>query len=389
MANEKIKRKIVYLFLYITLAYWVSANTNILTFRVLQFGIIIGLICLYKVRFLKKNVVIVYMLLGMAQLLTIIMKSYHYSIDFAQISAVTIAFLFTQTVSEEQFKEQYKNFMVFVAGFSICTFFLYKIMPTVFYMLPRVHATALVANVGFSLVPIQMDDYFRNFGCFREPGMFQVHLNLALIYELFSEKISLKRVILLCGAVVTTFSSAGFITTAIILLAFMWNKNDLNKSVKKKITFLSIISIALIIYLYINGYFGHYGTVFQKFLEFSGNGSAFERMNAVNLALKTIGNNPLLGTGWGNWANTFLSSGILTCTPLNWFAIYGVLYGCVCNAGIFLTGIHNATNRMAGILIAISIFFAVVSQDVSGDALILIIIFYAYSEAFRRKKVYG
>ncbi len=387
------KEKIIYLivlgFLYFTLAYWVSACINIMIYRVIQICMVVILMLLCHTKKLKKNAMIAYVILCGTQILTIIFKSRHYSVDFAQISAVTIAFLFTQAVSSEQFRDQYKAFMTFIAGFSICTFFLYKIIPAFFYTLPRVKATVLVANTFFSLVPIQMDDYFRNFGCFMEPGMFQVYLNLALIYELFSETISLKRVILLCGAIVTTFSSAGFITTAIILLAFMWNKNDLNKSIKKKITFLSMIAITLIIYLYVNGYLGRYGTVFQKFLEFSGNGSASERMEAVNLALETIRDNPIFGTGWGNWANIFLASGILTCTPLNWFAIYGVLYGFVCNAGIFLTGIHNATNRMAGILIAISVLMAVVSQDVSGDVLMLIIIFYAYSEAFRRKKVYG
>lgn len=388
MKNEKIERNIIYLFLYVTLAYWISASTNILIFRILQIGLVIVLMFLYHVRFLKRSTTIIYMLLFGAQLLTIALKSCHYSIDFAQISAVTIAFLFTQTVSIKQFKEQYKNFVTFVAGFSICTFFLYKIVPTIFLKLPHVNASALVVNVGFSLVPIQMDDYFRNFGCFTEPGMFQIYLNLALIFELFSEKVSLKKVLLLCAAIITTFSSAGFITTVIIFLAFAWNKNNLNKSIKKKITFLSIIVIVAIVYLYTSGYFGNYGTVFEKFLEFSGNGSASERLNAMNLALETIENNMILGTGWGNWANIFLSSGILTCTPLNWFAIYGVVYGSVCNFGIFLFGMQKEVNKIAGFLLTVSIFMAIVSQDVSGDVLMLIIIFYAYDKGTRRKTIY-
>lgn len=371
----------IYIYLYVSLSYWVSNSLNILAYRTIVLVLVFILLYLSRNLTISKNVIVAFLLLIGAQLSTIIFKSYHVSIDFAQVSAVFIAFLLIHSLDFETFKSKYVNFISFIAGFSLITFFLYKAVPSVFNMLPKVKATALTANAFFSLVPLEMSDYFRNFGCFREPGMFQVYLSFALIFHLFSEKISFLRISILCATIITTFSSAAYLTTIIIFLAFFCYRkgNTQNKKYRRRIIYLAIVTVIVVVYAYIEGYFGHYSTVILKFTEFtSGTGSSFERLKAVQLALKTIWDNPLLGCGWGEWAELFYSSGILTCTPLNWFAIYGIIYGIICNIGLLKLSFRLSTDRLSAFFIFLAILMAIFSQDVAGDIIIVAFIFYAY-----------
>jgi hypothetical protein len=87
---------------------------------------------------------------------------------------------------------------------------------------------------------------FRNPGPFWEPGLFAVFLNLALIFNLINEKkIWTRKNIVLTLALLSTFSTAGYIAFFVLLFSFY----IVNQSLGKKIL-LSLVLLPVLLTLY-------------------------------------------------------------------------------------------------------------------------------------------
>ena len=381
--QEKENRKIIilsYIFYYISLSYWINSSFNIVLLRTLQMGVIVAIMLVEKKYVIKKNALFISVTLLLLEFFTVIFKSNHFSLDFVQLSGVIIALFFVSIVDFKIFKGSYVDFMTFISGYSLIMWEAYKIVPHFFYTLPTVEATSLTANALFSLVPIQMNDYYRNFGCFEEPGVYQVFLCLAIILSLFSHQKNFKKIILFYVTILTTVSTAGYIVACGILVAYLFSRSTGNIEGKfKRNLLLCCLCVGIIgVFIVSNGGNIINSQVFGKFQNLT-NGSAFERFRAVTIAVNSFKNNFLLGCGWGNWSQLYLNKGILTCTPLNWFAIYGLLYGIIANLGIYFACCQIANSQQAGLLLSICFWMMIFSQDMAGNIIILCIILYAYS----------
>ena len=96
--QEKENRKIIilsYIFYYISLSYWINSSFNIVLLRTLQMGVIVAIMLVEKKYVIKKNALFISVTLLLLEFFTVIFKSNHFSLDFAQLSGVIIAlFLF-------------------------------------------------------------------------------------------------------------------------------------------------------------------------------------------------------------------------------------------------------------------------------------------------------
>ena len=382
--QEKKNKKInvlCYVFYFVSLSYWITSSLNIMLLRVVQMGVIIAIMLVEKKYVIKKNALVISTILLLLELFTAVFKSYHLTLDFAQLSGVIIALIFVSIVGSEMFKGSYVDFMTFISGYSLIMWGAYKIIPQFFYRLPTVKATALTANTIFSLVPIQMNDYYRNFGCFEEPGVYQIFLCLAIMLTLFNHQRKFRKIILFYLTMLTTLSTAGYIVACGILVAYLFSRSSGKIEGKFKRNLLMCCLCVGIISAFVVSNGGNVidSRVFEKFQNLT-NGSAFERFRAVSIALNSFENNILLGCGWGNWSQSYLNKGILTCTPLNWFAIYGFLYGIITNLGIYLACCQIANSRQSGLLLSICFWMMIFSQDMAGNVIILCIILYAYND---------
>ena len=98
------------------------------------------------------------------------------------------------------------------------------------------------------LVPTDVE-HLRNYGFFREPGVFQMYLIMALIFNTYStNNFKLKYFIILSIALVFTYSTTGFIAYGVFLIVFFLQskKNRIAKSILRKITLLLIVSITFL-----------------------------------------------------------------------------------------------------------------------------------------------
>jgi uncharacterized membrane protein YuzA (DUF378 family) len=189
-----------------------------------------------------------------------------------------------------------------------------QLYQSIFYL--NVKNTALgLAGSGITLP--------RNFGIYWEPGLYQVYLNLMLLYVLFKTKKNLLLLIYLGINIFFTFSPTGYITSFAIILFYSMRNNE---GVWKKTVFAIVGIIALyLVYPY-----------FEKFMDFKRSTSSYEwRMQDIINGFQTFIKNPILGIGTSQiqYKSLFLSQyGVehgntngLVSIPME-FGIFGIAF---------------------------------------------------------------
>ncbi|MBQ7290382.1 MAG: hypothetical protein IJW76_01490 [Clostridia bacterium] len=241
---------------------------------------------------------------------------------------------FSKTYSFEDFRRAFMNSVIFIAIFSIIIYLVLLLFPVSKYMFPTVlYSNGMTVDLFFTTFRLMSGPVRRNYGMFWEPGTYQAYLNLALLF-LFKEKkcdFFLPKVIVLVLAIITTFSTTGFIVMALILCYSMLTKSDaLQKSAFKKISFVVFMIGVSIIALANADMIAR--LVFDK-ME-AGNNSYDSRMLSILGNLIVTLKYPFLGAGYGNSAQVLnqlveSTSGFIhqTNTFTNYFATFGIFIG--------------------------------------------------------------
>ena len=105
--------------------------------RTLQMGVIVAIMLVEKKYVIKKNALFISVTLLLLEFFTVIFKSNHFSLDFAQLSGVIIALFFVSIVDFKIFKGSYVDFMTFISGYSLIMWEAYKIVPHFFIRFQR------------------------------------------------------------------------------------------------------------------------------------------------------------------------------------------------------------------------------------------------------------
>lgn len=130
---------------------------------------------------------------------------------------------------------------------SLVVFFVSIFVPSLLGPFPTVYSEMMVPYKFCFLASTFSPELgvYRNLGIFREPGVFIVYLNLAILFELFSQKVNFKKVIVFLITILTTMSTAGYIVVAFLLLSyFLYGDNENTK--QKRLLVFSVIVIALV-----------------------------------------------------------------------------------------------------------------------------------------------
>lgn len=185
-------------------------------------------------------------------------------------------FLLTSLYSFDQIYSIFSKSMVIISAVSIIGFLIQLLIPSLLNCFP------IIDNVnyhhfyflGLTNVSFKYDSFIRNWGPFREPGVFQAFIIIAIIYCLFrNKKVNLFEIIILSLALITTFSTTGYIAFLLILLACLSsNKNSMNKEQVRIIYMVLILAIFGLIYMtfftdlmYKQGYGSVFGKLFGAY----------------------------------------------------------------------------------------------------------------------------
>ncbi|OYP46500.1 O-antigen ligase family protein, partial [Prevotella sp. P4-119] len=234
----------------------------------------------------------------------------------------------------QEFKVLYTDILFVLATCSLVFHVLNIIYPSLLDVFP-IHYNEGGYPFRFCILSVTTTPEFsliRNWGIFREPGVYIFYLNLGLVFELFSDRINFKKVICFLIAIVTTLSTAGFIVAAGVISSFLIFSKHANR--KQRWTFFTIILIGTI-YVVTSGYFDSiYGMVFGKL--FYENDSTASRTGSfvtnINMWLQNFGT-IILGQGYTFVENEFSKYQSLaiggennTNTVFKMLAVHGIVY---------------------------------------------------------------
>lgn len=192
----------------------------------------------------------------------------------------------------------------------------------------------------------------RNCSIFREPGVFMIYLNLSLIIELIYipilyGKFNVKCIVVLFVALLSTFSTGGIVTGALIVFIALLHQ--------KKMNFATIMILFLIGsgVLFIINNDDVFAFVFGKFDNMNEYGSGFTRLASFVLPLNIILDNPFFGVGYNNYyalfdeycQDIFYRSIDAQSQSTNTFMTLGAVWG-TWFLILFLYGIYKFTKRI-------------------------------------------
>ncbi|PAQ13794.1 hypothetical protein CD798_13265 [Bacillaceae bacterium SAOS 7] len=232
---------------------------------------ITGIYFLYRIIFKGQRLNVgstFWVIILIISLFSTMLANQDFSGGFGQIIlAIVIGYMFSHILTVTQFVGLYVKVITLLATYSLLVTYTFK--PLIFH-LPAFIAPVVTNEAGISFIDMRFAvvlnqlDYLRNFGIFREPGVYQCFLNFALIFELFFKKtkISVFTVMILCLSIVTTFSTPGYITAMIVLGVYFFETKDRESQIaqanKKRIAwFVSILTASGFIFYFMNDNFSY------------------------------------------------------------------------------------------------------------------------------------
>lgn len=224
--------------------------------------------------------------------------------------------------------------------------------------------------------------YSRNCGPFWEPGMFAVFLIIALFFNIFLlEKPNKYRSIILISALVTTFSTGGFMVALLLIAFYIINVGLTARNILLFIPF-AVLTINYVLEL---EYIGD--KTMDQFNKASV-GSDESRYGAFITQLNMVEASPLIG---GETIVDYSRTKTLASGTLWPFVIYGIPVGIFYYFCLFKSCLNVAINLHKRVFIGVELFILIValsfSQTILLNMSIVLMIFSALIGNYRIKYV--
>jgi len=302
-----------------------------------------------------------------------------------------VAIVYCSLVTLDEFKFAFSNIMVFTAGFAICAYLLYIFLPNLVMGMPTITNTSgrFAYNLLFAVITPR--SFYRSEGFFWEPGAFQTFINIAIPMAFFSKNSQNKKrnLVVLYIALVLTFSTTAWIVGFFNLIYIIWGNDNYknNKETKSLLGLVLLAIIGLILVEYLPSNFG--GTTFgiekiRSFLNGPSNGtfdSASVRYDSVYYPLLLFLDNPLFGAGYVGMRSLSenMLHNMLTCTPMNYFAMYGFVYGILIMWLLFSYCKTFHQKKIVGALIFLALLLTTFSEQYVNYAIVDVLIIFGAS----------
>ena len=355
-------------------SYWFGASSNQLMYKLnYVFLVILFIIFLIKKpeeRIIYTNNVIIVWFICFALLLSVLFNS-----DSLLGGTTTIiieivtALLIVKKTSFKKFTDIYVDIIFLITVYSLIIYVLIHVgflFPSIIYNLGD---SPIYTSAG--CIFFKVNDFYRNSGIFREPGMYMIYINLCFIFKLIqNEKMTIWQLVVFCTGIFTSFSTAGIIVLFILFIIYM-----LNMSKKHNKVLFVIIFLGVVFFICSSEFMD--SMVFHKFNESEENASFLARISSVLIPSSIFIDNPLLGCGFANFEKEYVEHSIKlygfnigisnsTNTIFNTFAVLGVIPGSFLLLSLykFSSKINNAKLLLYGALLLMfsneSMFYSII-----------------------------
>lgn len=297
--------------------------------------------------------------------------------------------------NSERFIERYVKTVIFLAIVSLLGYAIYQISPELTRRLLIAHYdNGTFYRVWSDSVNYNSYSYYadgllffvvrenetRNIGIFREPGVYQIVLNTALFFILFLNstiRITKKKrtlyFIILIITIMTTQSTTGFLSSIVIMLAFMLTKDREYKTSKFYLLIIAGVIFAVLYLDYlVNGSVSIISsTLLKKIISNNGNldfsvSTGRARMGTIQICFESIINHPF-GIGYDQM-NLLLNrnvSGYVAAALLQTAAVFGIIPWFIMISWIF----YPVLNEKMPLSIKVAFIFIFINTTLSESSL--------------------
>lgn len=296
---------------------------------------------------------------------------------------ILVTYIFVNLFEFEDFFKKFSNIMVFLSIISLIMCYVFRgtiLFPggVISSNIPVVVNSAGVPFFDFGLsYVVAWPYYIRNFGVFREPGVYQFFLLMPFIYEVLIErkKVRYFNIIVLLLTVVSTFSLAGILVMILVIFVYIARIIVEKKDTKKRLTIivlLGIIGLIIMTLFYMNNYNlkSIIDEAFKKLTTVNESSSA--RMESIINNIKFFITSPI----WGRkFAYVQYASQHNTNSTLSIFAIFGVIVGFLHVYFLYVLTAKVSNNKKIRIAVLIIMFMLINSQFLIGNTMFWVITF--------------
>lgn len=377
---------LVFLEIYLTSSFLVT-NDIFSSLVVITGWLITFAVVLCKGKMKKTRCNIPFILLSLSFLFSYIFNGENIRNGIALLFSFLVSFLICSKISFRVFKGAFLYVMFIISAFSLVFYVVYSIFP----FFDKINHVTLLDGRTFSNCFIYISDISeslkRNQSLFWEPGAFQAFLNIAIAFELFSAFPNFKRLRVFVLALISTFSTTGYIALFFLIFAYaMFSKKIPNGKVLKIGLLLFVVGFVFVIVKFAS----HPENPFMKIVHFyteqawDGTGdinSASVRFFAILLPIQAFLEKPFWGYGYDGLTQYTLlyTNGMNTCTMVNWFAIYGLFFGLIMILGYYRLTNNFCNNSLARKIMFVFFFIVMMSENFAANAFFFLLCLYGYS----------
>jgi len=289
----------------------------------------------------------------------------------------------------KDFVRYFEKVMFFLAIYSLICFGIANVSTEIVRKFP---VMTNIADVEFYCMGLtvftkysMIDSFFlRNYGMFREPGVYQMFLNFALCCYLFckttSEKLNIFHIAVYLVSILTTTSTTGIFSVMVLMLAFVAECNTENKKIKRWVLVGGVLVVAVVL----SGWSDKLLYAVNK-LSDKNTDSMISRMGSITVNIQMFLERPLIGFGQSNvdnifaqYLNTRTSAVHNTNTILFMFACYGALFGCLFLYGNCKLMCRMSRDSVARMLLCVFYILMLSGENLTNSYYIYTLLMYGY-----------
>ena len=212
-------------------------------------------------------------------------------------TVIVNAWLIVKQFSFEKFAVVFERAIFVMAVYSLVIYSIALVAPQAIRALPTIENIAgnHYYNAGLAIISkngLDSGTLFRSFGVFREPGMYQLFLNISFVLYLFYQKGNkLSKIIVYILTILSTVS-----TTGIIAMLFIFAIFTISRNMKRKWLIVSLLCSAVFLLFWLSSSYDIFTNAMTK-LENEEDASTVARLYSVIANVQIWRNYPFLGSG--------------------------------------------------------------------------------------------
>lgn len=313
---------------------------------------------------------------------------------FSVLLCLYFAVFLTYFVSTQAVAKYYVVILAVLGIYSMAAAYVLRLLPDNGLLpVPVFYNSLDVAfyNFGLSNVPLEYSAT-RNFGIFREPGVYQYFIMLALFLNSYVVSWDKERTMWLLNGLfavlmLTTFATGGYVELFLFALVLFIDKKLYRSKIAWIVVAAAVACVAAVLaYAYLTKsenllYWELYGMVVSKI--FGGEESSTDRIGSLIANMSFFLKNPLFG---GKLAEVLNSMENNTSSTTLMFAIFGLLGGALHVAGWIVLVWEKNRKTWVNLALLLVLFMSFNTQNLIADVFLWLLPTMALTERVLRWK---